>query len=194
MYAEKQPHTQMTSADQITQTGEDDPFPELPEPGEKWQLKKLTPKHKDICAMIAQGIGRQQIAAVCKITPEYVTMLTKQPVCIAYIKEMNEFAGLQLEASFSQVVEVIQDVMKEGSGKEKLAAARLQLEVTGRVGSKGAAAGNTVNADDRLVGLAERLVGLLAGAKAQSVATIDQEIEDGDFTEVRQPVDSPEGP
>lgn len=142
-----------------------------------WQLKKLKPKHKDICSLIAQGVGRGDIAKVCGITPEYVTMLSRQPLCIAFIKDLNEFAGLQLEAMFSKTVEAISDGLDSGNTKDKLQAARLQLEVTKRIGPRVEAQQGGSDREARLINLAERLTGLLAQAQASSVI-------EGDFVEV----------
>ncbi len=149
----------------------------------KWELKKLSPKHKDICSLIAQGIGRQQIASLCQITPEYVTMLAKQPLCIAFIRDLNEFAGVQMEAMFVKSVAVIADVMDNGNAQDKLKAARLQMEATGRVGSKGMQGGGGDGMEERLAALAGRLVGLLEQSKGDAIdgqfqrVTTDQEEE-----------------
>lgn len=126
-----------------------------------WQLKKLKPKHKDICSLIAQGVSRGDIAKVCGITPEYVTMLSRQPLCISFIKDLNEFAGLQLEAMFVKSVEAISNTLDNGAPKEKLQAARLQLEVTKRIGPRGRDVAEGQGMDDRLLALSQRLVGLL---------------------------------
>jgi hypothetical protein len=45
-----------------------------------WQMKELKPKHKQVCAMLAQGIDRRTISNVVGCTPEYITMLSKQPL------------------------------------------------------------------------------------------------------------------
>lgn len=197
MYAESLPQNQMKLTDQTTQheggaslslvpVDED----ALPEPGAKWELKKLSQKHKDICSLIAQGIGRQQIATLCGITPEYVTMLMRQPLCMAHIKEMSEFAGIQLEAMFGKTVEVIAKTLDSGAPKEQIAAARLQLEVTKRIGRPDVSANNSaMGADERLLSLAERLTGLLVSAKQES----GQVIEDVEFFEVPQEGDGQSG-
>lgn len=145
----------------------------------KWELKTLTERHKNICALIAQGLKRGQIAAICDVTPEYVTMLAKQPKCIAYIREMNAFAALQLDAMFTKTVEVINDAMDSGNTDEKLKAARLQLEVTKRLGRPDPNAGtDRPSTEDRLLGLAERLA-VLASRQRQP-----NEITDVEFTEI----------
>lgn len=123
-----------------------------------WELKKLTPKHKQVCSMLAQGIPRTTISTVCNITPEYVTMLAKQPLVKAYIGEMCQAAGLQLDAMFVQSVEAIGDALANGSHADKMKAARLQMEATKRIGSGGGVPKEIIDTNDRLARLAERLL------------------------------------
>jgi hypothetical protein len=145
-----------------------------------WVLRRLSPMHKDMCALIAQGVKRGHVAQACGITPEYVTMLLRQPLVLAEIKRMNEYAEVQLDASFGRVVEAIHEGLDSGSTKDKLQAARLQLEVTGRIGSRSQASDPDSKMEDRLLNLSERLVGLLGGARARA----GQAPIDAEFTEV----------
>lgn len=108
-------------------------LPEAAEP-EPIQLKKLGQKHKQVLSLLAQGEGRQVIAEVCGITPEYVTWLAKQHVCQQYLRDMQEYVDARLVAMSEQSADVIADTMKNGGAEEKLKAARLQLEVTGKLG------------------------------------------------------------
>jgi len=138
----------------------------LPEEGENvvgWQMKELKPKHKQVCAMLAQGIDRRTISNVVGVTPEYITMLSKQPLMKEYIAEMCQAAGLQLDAMFVQSVEVISEVMANGSPKERVAAARLQMEATKRIGSGSSIPKEIIDTNDRLARLAERLLYLQGG-------------------------------
>ena len=98
------------------------------------ELKKLQQWHKTALSLLAQGLGRGAIAEACDCTPEYITMLAKQPVCQAYLKEMQEFADTRFQALTEQSVEAIADTLVNGGIEEKLKAARLQMEATGRVG------------------------------------------------------------
>lgn len=128
-----------------------------PEPVE---LKKLSPVHKQVAALIAQGVDRRTIAVACDYTPEYVTWLQRQPLFREYIKEMSEAVGVQLEAMFVKSVQVINSAMDNGNIDEQLKGAKLQLEATGRVGrfqTQAPIGGGT----DRLEQLAERLQKLL---------------------------------
>lgn len=109
-----------------------------------WTLKKLRPKHVDMCALMAQGMGNKQAAALLGWVPEYITTLLRQPLIKEKIKEFAEAADARLIALTQQSVEAIADVLVSGSHKEKINAARLQLEAVNRVGA-GARAGVVIN-------------------------------------------------
>lgn len=145
----------------------------------KWEMKKLTPKHQQVAALVAQGMKFVDIAALVDYTPQYITMLMQQPLMRAYIAEKCAIAGTRLEALFAQSVEVISDTMKNGSESGKLKAARLQLEATKRIGRPDPNAGGTASNVDRLEQLAERLILLQAGARQPRTFTQEgQEITD----------------
>lgn len=146
-----------------------------------WQMKELKPKHKQVCAMLAQGIDRRTISNVVGVTPEYITMLSKQPLMKEYIAEMCQAAGLQLDAMFVQSVEVISEVMANGSPKERVAAARLQMEATKRIGSGSSIPKEIIDTNDRLARLAERLL-YLQGGVTKTIET--RRNTDGIFQEI----------
>lgn len=125
-----------------------------------WQLQTLQPKHKQICSMLAQGIKRTAIAEVMGCTPEYITMLSKQPLVLEYIRDMCQAANLQLDAMFVQSVDTIQEIMANGNHRDKLGAVRLQMEATKRIGSATAPIAEVVDTNSRLAKLAERLLAL----------------------------------
>lgn len=129
-------------------------------PDGKWEMKDLKPWHKQFCSMLAQGIDRETIAAALDCTPTYVSMLAKQPLIQAYIREMCQFASLQLEAQFAQGVGVIGDVMTNGNDKERLQAVRLNAELTHRIGNGSGAPTEPTDTNARLLRLAERLLSL----------------------------------
>ena len=143
------------------------PLPQDNPPGSKepWVLKELSVMHKQVCSLLAQGLGRVEIAAICEITPEYVTMLARQPLCKEYIAEMNEYVGTRMEALFEESVNVMADAMKHGTLDERLKGARLQLEATKRLGKANSLEVNINQEDNRLVNLAERLTTLLQEKK-----------------------------
>ncbi len=138
------------------------PIEDAPPPG--IILKKFSAKHKQAMALVAQGVDRQTIAKICRITPEYVSWLQRQPACKEYLAEMSEVVGVRLEALFEKSVEVIADTMINGKDEDRLKAARLQLEATKRLGK------HEVTPDmpgtDRLEKLAGRLTGLLSKVRA----------------------------
>lgn len=125
-----------------------------------WRLTELKPKHKQVCSMLAQGIPRQTIAQVIGCTPEYISMLAHQPLVRDYIREMCQAADLQLDAMFVQSVDTIQEVMANGTHRDKLQAVRLQMEATKRIGSAIAPVAEVVDTNSRLAKLAERLLAL----------------------------------
>lgn len=135
--------------------------------GRKVQLVKLSPKHKQVMALLAQGLDRVSIAALVDLEPEYITWLSNDPLCKAYMEEMNQAVAFRMEALFSKSVDVVADTMVHGSAEEKLKAARLQLEATKRLGR---AQGREDDApeSDRLEKLSNRLLNLLEERKTGS--------------------------
>lgn len=156
-----------------------------------WTLKSLSLWHKNVASLIAQGISRATIAAMMDCAPEYVSQLAKQPLMKAYIQELSDFAGIQLEAQFAKSVVAIGDTLENGDYKSKMSAARLQAELTGRVGSRTNPNEVKPNAEDRLLNLAERLTGLLEDKMAIDIKveahalqdTVDVQIEDANFSD-----------
>lgn len=144
-----------------------------------WELTNLKPKHKQVAALIAQGMKNVDIARLVGITPEYVTMLLRQPVFRSYVAEMCEIVGTRLEALFAQSVDVIAETMQSGTPNEKLKAARLQLEATKRIGRPDPSAGLNIGATDRLDMLANRLLELQSRVRTGGVFNENgQEITD----------------
>lgn len=129
-----------------------------------WQMKKLLPWHKQMCSMLAQGIDRQTISQVFQKTPEYISMLAGQQLVREEVAEMKRFAEFQLEAQFVKSVSVIGEVLETGSAKEKIQAARLQLEATRRIGPRMVEEEKLVDTNARLARLAERLLYLQGGS------------------------------
>lgn len=153
----------------------------LPAPG-PWEMKQLKPWHKQLCNMLAQGIDRETIATVLDCTPQYVTMLAGQPMVQRYIREMCQFANLQLEAQFAEGVKIVGEVMRQGNHKDKLQAVRLNAELTHRIGSGALASPENVDTNERLARLAEKLLALQE--KMQPASTLP--VIDGEFHEAQQ--------
>lgn len=144
----------------------------------QWLMKSLSEKHKLVAALLAQGVDRQSIAVAADFTPEYITMLQNQPLFIAYVKEMTAAASTQLEALFCKSADVIADTMTSGNADERLKAAKLQMEATGRINRGGELPRQP--AGDRLDVLADRLVALLQTQRKRiinvDVSTVEVEV------------------
>lgn len=108
----------------------------LPSTKSHFQLKKLSPKHRQIASLLAQGLGRGEISKLCHVVPEYVTMLAKQPLFIDYVKQMTAFTDVRLQALFDRGVDVVADLMRSGTEDTKLRAAQTVLKAVGKDGSQ----------------------------------------------------------
>jgi hypothetical protein len=132
-------------------------------------LQRLTERHKQVAALLAQGVPRQTIAEIVQYTPEYITFLQRQPLFIQYVKEVSQAASIRLEALFDRAVDAIADGLSSG-GEVALKAARLQMEATGRIGAgKERQAQTEEGMEERLGVLADRLVRLLQEKRGQIV-------------------------
>lgn len=153
-----------------------------------WQMKKLTQRHRQIASLLAQGLDRRTISKMIGVTPEYVTMLTKQPLMKQYINEMCEHVGVRFEALFEKAVDVIAETMTNGTEAGKLKAARLQLEGTKRIGRPDLAPKDVGVVTDRLEQLAQRLLYLQSGKHPPGVYSENgEQISEAEFREVTQP-------
>ncbi len=149
-------------------------LPEEEEDKTGWVMKSLKPKHKQICSLLAQGLPRGTIAQIIGVTPEYISMLANQKLMQDYIKDLAKVADLQLEAMYVKTVEVIGETLENGNHKEKMQAARLQMEATRRIGSKSIEPEKLIDTNSRLAKLAERLL-FLQGSHPQ-LDIIDAEV------------------
>lgn len=161
-----------------------------------WLLQKLNIWHKNVASLIAQGIPRATIAAMMDCTPTYVSMLAKQPLLVDYIKDLSEFAGLQLEAQFAKSVEAISETLENGDHKSKMQAARLQLEATKRIGSKAVEKEKLIDTNARLASLAEKLLALQDNSRnivraqvevIQNGQQSEKDAEEGEWSEQEGP-------
>jgi hypothetical protein len=142
-------------------------------PAKKWVLKEMTAKHKQVMALLAQGLGRTEISDIVGITPEYVTMLANQPVCREYLRSLSAFADAQLEAMSGEAVRVIRDVLtNSGNDEHRLKAARLQMEATQRIGTNRRDRSNSEDETERLENMAERLIGLLRSKRVEAAGNV----------------------
>jgi hypothetical protein len=154
-----------------------------------YQLKELKPKHRNILSLVAQGVGRGDIAQICDITPEYVSMLCRMPICKQYIAGLNEVVEVQLEGMFGKSVAAISDALDNGSTADKLKGARLQLEATKRIGRPADIAPQSSSTEERLLRLSERLTSLIVDRRSvQNLNTSSptpEVIEDASFEEIQ---------
>lgn len=161
---------------------EDDPI-RTTEDKPAWQLKKLKPVHRQICALIAQGFKNTEVAAMTGVTKEYITMLLRQTLIKEHIAQVCEVVGVRMEILFEKSVDVISEAMTNGNHTEKLKAARLQLEATKRIGRPDPGAGLTPGDTDRLERLAERMLALQSQVRVGRIFNESgQEIQDAEFS------------
>lgn len=104
-------------------------------PQPAFQLKKLKPKHRQVAALLAQGVGRAEVAAITGITPEYVSMLARQPLFMEYVKQLTEFTDVRLQALYDKSVDVLADTLVAGSEDARLRAAGMVMKATGKEGT-----------------------------------------------------------
>lgn len=131
----------------------------------EWVLLELKPMHKQVAALLAQGFKNVQVAAMTNITPEYVSMLLRQPLIRQEIARLCDIANTRMESLFESSVDAVAEVLVSGSHKDKLAAARLQMEATRRIGRFEAGGRDTGDNIDRLEKLADRLLQLQSNVR-----------------------------
>ena len=124
------------------------------------QLQALTDKHKQVASLLAQGLGPTKIAAIIDYTPEYVSWLTRDPLFKEHLRAMSALVDAQHEAMYGMTADVVADGMLNGSIDERLKAARLNLEITGRLGKNDRPSAGLEGSLERLSILAQRLLAL----------------------------------
>ena len=145
------------------------------------KLQALTDKHRNVASLLAQGLGRSEIAQVIDFTPEYVTWLTRDPLFKEYLREMAEHAEARHEAMFALTADVVADAMTNGSVDERLKGARLNLEVTGRLGKNDRPNAVLDSSLERLSTIAQRLLSLQSKVRNGEIINGQvQRIEDSD--------------
>lgn len=122
-------------------------------------LHELNEKHHQVAALIAQGLTPTEISSMVSYTKGYITWLTRDPLFSAYMDEMVAFSQKQVEVMFCGSVAAIGGGLHSGDADISLKAARLQLEVTGRIGKNERPSVST-DSLERLTNLAERLLTL----------------------------------
>src|SRR5687768_16478854 len=99
----------------------------------KWDLKKLSQKHKTIVALHAQGVCRFDIGQIAACTPEYVSMIVAQPLAQQYLAELEQYMDSRLRNLFGRSVDAIAAGLDSGNEETALKAARLQMEASGKL-------------------------------------------------------------
>lgn len=136
------------------------PPQEEPPTESSYQLQKLSQRHKEALSLLAQGERRQLVAEITQFSPEYLTWLIRQTVCKTYLEEIRTVVDFRMESLTEESADAIQEVLRNGKPSDRIAAAKLQLEVVGRVGA-GRGQGGAALPGDHLAVLADRLVNLM---------------------------------
>ncbi len=148
------------------------------------QLKKIGPKHHEVASLLAQGVGRQQIAEVTGFTPEYITWLLRDPLFREHMRQKSEFVDALVDAQYERVADAIVDGLTNGAPEDRLKAARLQLELTGRIGKGERPNAALESSVERLSTLAERLLALQSNVRKG--VTYNGEVEIGPVQSAQQ--------
>lgn len=99
----------------------------------KWQPKKLTEKHKNIIALHIQSMKRAEIAEFCGCTPEFVSMVVATDLAQEYMRDLEKYLDHRVKSLYTMSVDVIKDGLSGIATDVQLKAARLQLEMTGKL-------------------------------------------------------------
>ena len=127
-------------------------------PVEELAARKPSAKAQQVCREYAAGKSVKRIAADLGVTPSRVYNVLQKP-------SSRQFLEVQMESLYVAAVEAVGDVLCNGSGSEKLRAARLQMEATGRIGPRARHRVEPVSpeeSDARLQRLRSRLLALRA--------------------------------
>lgn len=123
------------------QNGTQEVAPITPLDKPKWELKKLTTKHKRIAQLKVAGLTRDDIAKLCLCTPEYVTMLMHQPLMKNLMDEHHEMINQDLRDLSGSAVNTMRTMMDSPDDKVALTAATTVLRANGKL--------NPADIDDR---------------------------------------------
>jgi hypothetical protein len=98
-------------------------------PVEVLVARKPTAKAQQICRDYARGKPVKAIAADLGVTPSRVYNILRKP-------NSQQLLDMQMESLYAASVDAIADVLVNGSDADRLRAARLQMEATGRIGPR----------------------------------------------------------
>jgi hypothetical protein len=103
---------------------------------------------------MAQGVERPLIAQITGFEEDYLPWIARQEVAQEWLRGVRQFSEAQFQSLYSKTVEVVADVLTNGTEDGKLKAAKLQLEY-------GAPREAASGASDRLERLGTRLLKIL---------------------------------
>jgi len=86
-----------------------------------WQLRELSPKHRQVCALLAQGVDRGTIAELCGYEPAYVTWLQRQPLVKEHLKELGQVVEKHLKSLVIRSIEVLHEKLDQPGVSDDLA-------------------------------------------------------------------------
>lgn len=168
---------------QLQQT---DPVPVVAKTPARWgegsdhgsrNLREMTVKHRQVASLLAQGTKRDVICELTGYSSTYITWLIKDPLFKEYMRDMSEFVDAQIEAMYTSTADAIRDGLTTGNMDERLKSARLQLELTGRIGKGDRPNAAVESSVERLNSLADRLLALQSNVRRG--ATYDGEVQVG---------------
>ncbi len=97
-----------------------------------WILKRLSQKHKDMITLSLQGLDREKVGEFCGCTPQYVTMVNRQPLARVFIAELESHLDLRLRGLYERSLDALQAGLTSPKIADKLAAAQIQLKAIGK--------------------------------------------------------------
>lgn len=100
----------------------------------KWEPKVLTPKHKQILSLVAQGMKYAEIGSLCKCTTQLIVMLVASEGGKGYLAQIEQQMDMRLRSLYNKSIDAIEDQLTAGNGENKLKAAKLQMQATGKLG------------------------------------------------------------
>ncbi len=139
----------------------------------KQQLAEIRVNHKQIASLLAQGESLATIESVTGYSPSYISTLLRDPLFKDYMRDKAEYVDAKIEMAYDKVADAIIDGLENGTIEDRLKSARLQLEITGRIGKGDRPNAAVESSVERLNSLADRLLALQSNVRRG--ATYEQE-------------------
>ena len=125
-------------------------------------LQSLSPKHKEALSLMAQGVSRPLIAQITGFDEEYLPFIARQEVAQEWLRSLRQFSEAQFQSLYAKSVEVVADLLSNGTEDARLKAAKLQLEY-------GAPREAASSATDRLEKLGNRILKILETQRGRTI-------------------------